>query len=414
MLRYVNLVLKDNLCDCPFVPSKKCNPAIAAAAPYIAGGSALSSLIGGIFGSSSNSSANKTNLEIARMNQQSQREANAMNERLFNTSMAYNSRMWDKQNEYNLPINQVNRLLAAGINPVTAFGQPAEAGSLTAPNAPNIEAATLDYQQKPYDISGAFQGAVNAFTQSRLASSAIEKQREETHGITLDNVEKEKGMMDRLDYLHKMSQEKGYLGELAKTQLDFEMKAFNIRQAMLGADYTMQLKQITRAQKEIDAAELQNELYNIQISYARDLNEAQLKQYYATVNQIKAQIGLINANTLLTDVQRVHEIEKKTGTIIDNGLKGFDLKLKDEVKDYLKERYNLDNINLGLQINRMYNQDRYGELGYRALGSSLLRLEDGGKSWIKEKIGKGYNRFSSVYKRGVEKGMIKKGSPSSW
>lgn len=331
MLRYVNLVLKGNLCDCPFVPNKKSNLAID---PFIqAGGAALSSLIGGIFGSSSNSSANKTNLEIARMNQQSQREANAMNERLFNTSMAYNSRMWDKQNEYNLPINQVNRLLAAGINPVTAFGQPAEAGSLTAPNAPNIEAATLDYQQRPYDISGAFQGAINAFTQSRLASSAIEKQREETHGITLDNVEKEKGMMDRLDYLHKMSQEKGYLGELAKTQLDFELKAFNIRQAMLGADYTMQLKQINKAQKEIESATLQNKLYEIQVAYAPKLNDAQLKQYYTTVNQLVAQIGLINANRMLTDEQRKHEIEKKSGTIIDNGMKGLDFKLKEATKE---------------------------------------------------------------------------------
>lgn len=348
MLRYVNLVLKDNLCDCPFVPSKKCvSTPVGIMGPFVetaasssfplgslisAGGSALSSLLGGIFGSSSNSSANKTNLEIARMNQQSQREANALNERLFNTSMAYNSRMWDKQNEYNLPINQVNRLLAAGINPVTAFGQPAEAGSLTAPNAPNIEAATLDYQQKPYDLSGAFQGAVNAFTQSRLASAAIDKQREETHGITLDNVEKEKGMMDRLDYLYKMSQEKGYLGDLAKTQLDFELKAFNIRQAMLGADYTMQLKQINNAQEQFEQARLQNKLYEVQIAYAPKLNDAQLKQYYTTVQQIKAQIGLINANTMLTSEQRLHEIQKKVGTIIDNGLKGLDFNLKRETQ----------------------------------------------------------------------------------
>lgn len=346
-LKYFN---KESPLDSPFAPKLKSAAAVAALAPELisAGGSALASLIGGIFGSSSQDSANATNLEIARMNQQSQRETNALNERLYNASLAYNNKMWEKQNAYNDPSEQVRRLLRAGINPSAVFGNGSvsEAGSLTSPTPPVMEAPTLDYQKQPYDISGAFQGAVNAFTQSRLASAAINKSEEETAGVRLDNEEKQKGMLDRLKYLTEMAKHEGYIGELAKTQLAFEQKAFNIRQAMLGADYTMQLKQINLAQEQFNQARLQNGLYQVQLAYAPKLNEAQLKQYYETVNQIKAQIGLINANKLLTDEQRLHEIEKKTSTIIDNGLKGLGYDIQKQTKDFVIDMSKQESIQM--------------------------------------------------------------------
>ena len=62
--------------------------------------------------------------------------------------------------------------------------------------------------------------------------------------------------------------------------------------------------------ERIYAARLQNGLYEVQLAYAPKLNDAQLKQYYATVNQLNALLGLINANRLLTDEERKHEIEK--------------------------------------------------------------------------------------------------------
>ena len=340
MLKFVNVVLKENLIGSPFAPNMKCNPALAAAAPALieAGGSALSSLLGGIFGSASQSSANKTNLEIARMNQQAIRETNNMNYNIHQSDIAQQERMWKLQNEYNDPSAVVQRLQRAGVNPAFLGGQglSSPASSMSVPSGAPMQAPTLDYQQQPYDISGAFQGAVNAFTQSRLASAAINKNEAETHGIQLDNEEKQKGMQDRLEYLSKMAKEKGYLGELAKTQLDFELKSFNIRQAMLGADYTMQLKQINNAQEQFNQARLQNELYKVQLAYAPKLNEAQLKQYYETVNQIKAQIGLINANKLLTDAERERQIVQKTGDIIDNGMKGLSYEIQNATKDYIK------------------------------------------------------------------------------
>lgn len=334
MLKFVSVVLMECPLDAPFAPKMKCvDPYVGAAAL-----SAGANILGGLFGYGSQSDANATNLEIAKMNQQSVRETNKLNEQMFNHQLAYNEKMWNLQNEYNSPYEQVQRLKKAGINPAAVFGNGSvsQAGGISAPNAPQMTPPTLDYQKQPYDISGAFQGAVNAYQQSRLASAEVKKSEELTHGIHLDNEEKEKGMIDRLDYLKKLAKEKGYVGELAKTQLDFEVKAFNLRHALLGADYTMRLKEINNMQEQFNSARLQNELYKIQIAYAPRLNDAQLKQYYETVNQLKAQIGLINSNRLLTDEQRLHEVQKKTSTILDNGLKGFDVKLRNEVQSYLR------------------------------------------------------------------------------
>ena len=53
-----------------------------------------------------------------------------------------------------------------------------------------------------------------------------------------------------------------------------------------------------------------------------------------TAKQIRAQIGLIMANTTLTKNQAQTEIQNKIGKIIENGLKGFDFNLKKETLKY--------------------------------------------------------------------------------
>jgi len=65
--------------------------------PIIAG--AVSSIAGGLFNSSSQSSANQANLQVARENN------------------AFNQQMWEKNNAYNSPSAMVQRDLDAGLNP---------------------------------------------------------------------------------------------------------------------------------------------------------------------------------------------------------------------------------------------------------------------------------------------------------
>lgn len=73
----------------------------------------LGDVISGIFNTSSQNSANRTNMRIAQMN-------NEFNEQMLQKQMDYNTMMWKKNNEYNSPANQMARMREAGINPFFA------------------------------------------------------------------------------------------------------------------------------------------------------------------------------------------------------------------------------------------------------------------------------------------------------
>ena len=65
----------------------------------------LGDVIGGLFSSSGQKSANKTNIQLAR----EQRD--------------WNEEMWNKQNAYNTPQAQIERMRAAGLNPALMYSQ---------------------------------------------------------------------------------------------------------------------------------------------------------------------------------------------------------------------------------------------------------------------------------------------------
>ena len=73
--------------------------------------SGVGSLIGGLIGKKGGDSANKTNLQIARETNQANRE----NQEYQN---AWNLEQWNRENEYNSPLEKRKRLEAAGLNPI--------------------------------------------------------------------------------------------------------------------------------------------------------------------------------------------------------------------------------------------------------------------------------------------------------
>ena len=89
-------------------------------------GSVASSLLGGLFGSSSQSSTNKMQLQMMR-------EQNAWNEN-----------MWNKQNEYNTPANQMKRFEAAGLNPNLVYGQGSSGNASSAPTSARADLRAFD------------------------------------------------------------------------------------------------------------------------------------------------------------------------------------------------------------------------------------------------------------------------------
>lgn len=126
---------------------------------------------------------NKTNLQISRMTNQANRD-------LANEQMQHEIDMWNMNNAYNDPSAQVQRIAAAGINPLTAFSNGGNAGNSSAPpNVPDManqvtgapmQAATLDPltfdDSLAQSILAGFKNRVerlNADTSQKVAESTI-------------------------------------------------------------------------------------------------------------------------------------------------------------------------------------------------------------------------------------------------
>lgn len=107
--------------------------------PAVAAGA---SLVGSAINKSSQSSANRQNLELAKYQ---------------NT---WNLQQWNRENEYNHPAMQMSRLKQAGLNPNLVYGSGAQTTSASSPKAAHMEVAP--YLQSSQDLGAAAQAAINA------------------------------------------------------------------------------------------------------------------------------------------------------------------------------------------------------------------------------------------------------------
>ena len=148
--------------SCPYAPRSK--QIIDPGTAMLAGAGV--SLLGNVLGFGSSQSANSTNLEIARMNNEQQYK-------MFKEQNAFNLDMWNKNNAYNDPSKNVQRLLAAGINPAAVYGNASTtpASQIQSTTAPQLQRAEV----RPFvpDFDGVGQ-AVNAYFDNQMKSKAAE------------------------------------------------------------------------------------------------------------------------------------------------------------------------------------------------------------------------------------------------
>lgn len=115
----------------------------------------LGNVLGGIFGSKSQSSANKTNLQI-------NRENNAFNAEQAQINRDWTESLWNKSNSYNSAVSQRQRLEQAGLNPYLMMNG-GNAGVATAQSGTAASAAQSAHMEA-YDPTNAFNGASNAIS----------------------------------------------------------------------------------------------------------------------------------------------------------------------------------------------------------------------------------------------------------
>lgn len=211
--------------------------------PYTAAAisSGANNLSGTLLGYSSQKSTNKANLKLAE----------------YQYSKALE--MWNRQNEYNLPKNQMSRLTDAGLNPNLVYGNGTVQGLTSAP-APQYHAPTLQAYTN-FGSLGAEQ-AVTTYMQLKQSDAAINKTNAETQKLLkeLPLVEMEKSLKE-LDIAKR-----GILNSISEKERDHWEQTYNMTLAEMQS-------RIDRNRSEIPVNAAKEKNYNKDT----ELKEAQRK-----------------------------------------------------------------------------------------------------------------------------------------
>lgn len=192
-----------------------------------------------LFGSAQQKRQNEFNAEQAQLNrdfQTSEREA----------SQQWNLEQWQRENEYNSPVQQMARMKEAGINPNVAIGQLANSGSGSVRTSPQSGASASSVGM----FSSGFGQAFQRYNQTRLINSQIDKTNAETQGLGIDNSNKQRQYDDaheesvkQRDNLDKLSRKYGLEADLTdislsmtKQELQFQTDAFKTKLDQLEQD----------------------------------------------------------------------------------------------------------------------------------------------------------------------------------
>lgn len=274
-------------------------------AAMLAGSGLLGSVLGGLFGSKSQRSANEANIQM-------QRETNEMNERLFHESQAFQEDMWNKTNAYNDPSHQVELLQKAGINPAAVYGNGSmpEASMPSSPTAPQMGAATVnpvDYSWIPNSIDM----GVNAFFNNQILSNNVVKGKSDAQIAKVQAELDAQTLEYRAMKIINDSQASEFQKEQARVTLDVlnATKQESITQAQWSTKIMSQ--EYEKAVQSIAESKLRQEATRIANEYAPRMNEANLKSLQASATSMFAAArdhdssALLNhARKLLTDIEK--------------------------------------------------------------------------------------------------------------
>lgn len=174
------------------------NPLIGASAISMGG-----NLLGSLLGFGSQERTNKANMQLAE----------------YQYSKALE--MWNRQNEYNLPKNQMSRLTDAGLNPNLVYGNGTVQGLTSAP-APQYHAPTLQAYTN-FGSLGAEQ-AVTTYLQAKQTDAVVKKTNAEA-----DRILKEMPLID-LDKTIKELEiaKRGLLNSITEKERDHWEEQYNM------------------------------------------------------------------------------------------------------------------------------------------------------------------------------------------
>ncbi len=234
------------------------------------------SLLGGILGKNSQSSANKTNLLINRENQK-------WNEKMMDKQNAWNLAQWNRENEYNSASQQVARYRAAGLNPYLMM-QNGSAGSASSVTSAAPGNAGMSNTVSPFDYSSAAAGVSNAVSQhysNQLMVANVRKAIAEAIGQEKQNTWIDAELQAKIENLKQNTSSTKTRQELDKFSL------FRAKNMLVGELAQQDLQNQSLAENIVNQrantlyTEMQTNLASANLAWLPKIKEAECAQYMA-------------------------------------------------------------------------------------------------------------------------------------
>ena len=233
------------------------------------------SLLGGILGKNSQSSANKTNLLINRENQK-------WNEKMMDKQNAWNLAQWNRENEYNSAAQQVARYRAAGLNPYLMM-QNGSAGSASSVTSAAPANAGMSNTVSPFDYSSAA-GVSNAVSQHFSNQLMAANVRQSVAAAVAQ--EKQNTMLDARIQLELEELKQKITNERTRNEVD-KFSLFHAKTMLPGELAQQDLQNSSLAESIVNQrantyyTEMQSTLAAANLAWLPKIKEAELAQYAA-------------------------------------------------------------------------------------------------------------------------------------
>ncbi len=270
-----------------------------------------SSLVGGILGSSSQNSANSTNIKLNQMN-------NDFQMAMMQKQMDYNTDMWRKQNAYNSPSAQVQRLKDAGLNPYMFMSGGNNTGVAQSANGVSLPSSSPAHVQPNTGISNMFVQMADYMMTYVQNKARIRKENAEAENQEIKNkyaAAREIVELDKMDSERMSNDAKRHLNDI-ETSLKRSTYSSDVQQAQLMNDQTK--TNIDLMKTQIDSFALDSELKRLNIKGWQQeftsrlaLTNAQISSLYAA-----GTLSLAQANKARQDA--LESIARTNGIKIDN------------------------------------------------------------------------------------------------
>lgn len=286
------------------------------------------------------------NLVSGMLQSNAQEEANATNIQLARENRAWQEQMWNKQNAYNTPAAQIERMRAAGLNPALMYsqGNVGNAGSVGSVGTPSVQ-----------PVTGFAQGLGNAgdmIANAMIQKEQVDQMRAQTRLLQARAIQTENNTFEPQTYaglmrakVHALTGQGNYADSRAAGQdiyNRYESYLFNnqVRHGELtNTRLNLQMYlDVANYQLNVQNYELRKRMTDAQVEYYNKLSALGQQKYDflglfnpEQIRQIQGAIANTAARTNVSEKDLEWYDTKQYLQILDRILKGIDIATPDVV-----------------------------------------------------------------------------------